>query len=92
MPAIRTPAMETPIQTPSAVPSNLGGQMGALALNQPLQDPQSQASITGGAPSMTAMLGATPSAFSLGTPSSFNMFDPRATQSPSLTMRTPRLA
>lgn len=83
-PPIRTPAMETPIPMPSPMPTNLGSQLGGMSTLQPLSDPS--ASITAGAPSMTSMLD------TLGTPANFNMYDPRATQAPSLTMRSPRLA
>jgi hypothetical protein len=81
-PPIRTPAMETP--TPMTQAGNLGSQLGLMASRGPLPDPE--ASITGGAPSMTSLLD------TLGTPSTYNMYDPRATQTPSLTMRNPRLA
>lgn len=81
-PPIRTPAMETP--APMTQAGNLGSQLGIMAARGPLPDPE--ASITSGAPSMTSMLD------TLGTPSTYNMYDPRATQTPSLTMRNPRLA
>lgn len=92
-PAIRMPALDTQVtQTPSPVPAQFaggvqpGGGLGSQlsALTAPLPDPE--ASLTQGAPSMTSLLG------TVGTPDTYNMMDPRRTITPSLTMRTPRLA
>lgn len=80
-PPIRTLAMDMPAPQTS-VGSQLA-QLGSMGMKGTLPDPN--ASITAGAPSMTGMLD------QLGTPSTYNMFDPRATQSPATMMRSPRL-
>ena len=83
-PAIRMPALEeAPVR--SAVPQSLGPQLGSLAI-QPQQTPfDPNASLTQGAPSMTAMLG------QLGSPNPANPSDPRATNTPNPYARYTRL-
>jgi hypothetical protein len=82
-PAIRTMAMDMPgPATPNAMPGSMGNTL-AQTVQGSLTDPE--ISITQGAPGMTSLIGA------MGTPDTYNMYDPRATRSPSLTMRTPRI-
>jgi hypothetical protein len=92
-PPIRTPAMETPISTPSPVPAEfqpggISSQLASLVGTQ--QDisptPPGTPGITDGAPSMTSMLP------TVGTPDSYNYMDPRRTVSPSTTFRGVRLS
>lgn len=92
-PAIRMPALETQItQTPNPVPQAFaagvqpGGGLGSQLASTVGAMPDPEASLTQGAPSMTSLLG------TVGTPDTYNMMDPRRTITPSLTMRTPRLA